>query len=271
MIVTYPPDFDRQKIVDISKTKDSITLYMRNMDFDSIRMVFLDNDKPIDTTYLRKGKKEAFTRLLSFQFNINNSYKLKPGTDLTIKANLPIDNFDPSLVSLKEDSTDISNFNLVKDTANSRLFTLLYRWKQTSNYTLTISDGAFTDIYGDKNKRVLRRFQLDKPENYSLLTLKVTVPDTGKQYVVELLNDQKNVLRSDIIRKNATIIYRNYLTGKYQVRVIYDDNKNGKWDSGNVKQRIQPENIWVDGSIITLRPNWEQETPITIPKEPTTP
>ncbi|MDB4901067.1 MAG: hypothetical protein JWQ63_348 [Mucilaginibacter sp.] len=269
--ILYPPDFDKQKIVDISKTKDTAILYMRNMDFDSIRVAVLDNNKPLDTTSLRKGKKESFTRVLSFQFNINTDLKLKPGTELTLKANFPVNTFDASLIALKEDSTDVSNFNLVRDTTNLKLFTLLYRWKQNANYTLTINEGAFTDIYGDKNRRVLRRFQVDKPENYSLLTLKVTVPDTAKQYIVELLDDQQHLLRSDLIHKNINIAYKNYLTGKYRVRVVYDENKNGKWDSGNVKQKVQPENIWVNDAAITLRPNWEQETPIAIPKEPTTP
>jgi hypothetical protein len=272
LVVTYPPGFDNQKIVDFSKTKDTATVFMRNMDFDSIRMVLFDNNKPLDTFYKKKGRKESFQRFLTFQYNINRDDNLKPGTDLTIKTNLPIETFDPSLISLKEDSTEVSNFTILKDPVDTRLFTLKYRWKQNDNYTLTINESAFTDIYGDKNKRLpLRRFKVDKPENYSVLNLVVTVPDTSKAYIVELLNEQKTLLRSDVIRKSTTISYKNYITGKYRVRVVYDDNKNGVWDSGNVKRRIQPENIWVDETIITLRPNWEQDIPITIPKEPVTP
>lgn len=270
--VTYPADFDRQKIVDISKTKDTAIVFMRNMDFDSIRMVILDNNKPVDTIYKKKGRKEAFQRNLSFQYNINSNDKIKPGSDLIIRTNFPTETVDQSLISLKEDSTEVSNFTIQKDTADLRKFTLKYRWKQLDNYTLTISEGAFTDIYGDKNKRApLKRFQVDKPENYSVLNLAFTVPDTGKSYVVELLNDQKNVLRTDVITNNTTLSYKNYITGKYHVRVIYDDNKNGKWDSGNVKRKIQPENIWIDETVITLRPNWEQDIPISIPKEPVIP
>ncbi|MDP9048740.1 MAG: hypothetical protein M3N14_11425, partial [Bacteroidota bacterium] len=269
--VTYPPDFDRQKIVAFSKTKDTALVFMRNMDFDSLRMVFFDNNNPIDTIYKKKGRKEAFSRFLTFQYNINNEGKLKPGSDLSIKTTLPVENIEQSLISLKEDSAEVSNFTIQKDTSDLRLFTLKYRWKQSANYTLTINEGAFTDIYGDKNKRAPKRFQVDKPENYSVLNLTFTVPDTARSYVIELINDQKNVLRTDVIRKNTTLIYKNYITGKYQVRVVYDDNKNGKWDSGNVKRKIQPENIWVDETIITLRPNWEQDVPITIPKEPVNP
>ena len=231
---------------------------------------FLDNNKPLDTIFLRKGKKESFQRTLSFNYNLSSD-KLKPGTDFTIKANLPIDNFDPSLVTLKEDSTEVSNFTLEKDSTDARYIKLKYRWHQANNYTLVIGEAAFTDIYGDKNKRTTRHFNVDKPENYSLLTLSVTLPDTGKSYIVQLMNDQKQLLRSDVIHKTGQLVYKNYLTGKYAVRVIYDDNNNGKWDSGSVKLRTQPENIWVDQDIITLRPNWEQVTPISVPKEPSTP
>ena len=121
-----------------------------------------------------------------------------------------------------------------------------------------------------KIKATHRPFTADNPENYSLLTLTVTVPDTGKSYIVQLLNEKKQVLKSDIIHKKTVLNYKNYITGKYTVRVTYDDNNNGKWDSGSVKQKLQPENIWVDPDIIPLRPNWEQQTAINVPKEPTT-
>jgi len=270
--IHYPQGFDSKKIVFISKTKDTAIVYNRNMDFDSIRVSILDNNKPLDTIYLRKGRKETFIRTILFQYNINGNGTLKPGSPLIMKSLMPIETFDPALIELKEDSTDITNFILVRDTADLRVFTINYRWKQRANYQLTFGEGAFTDIYGGKSKRLpIKRFQLDKVENYGQLNLAITVPDTGKQYIVELLDDRRALLHSDIIRKNTTLFYKNYLAGKYRVRVIYDDNKNGHWDSGNVKRRKQPENIWVDETVIPLRPNWEQTIPIAIPKEPITP
>jgi hypothetical protein len=268
--IVYPAALDNQKIVEISKTKDTAIVYMKNMAFDSIRVAILDDNKPIDSTSLRKGKKESFQRSLLFTYDLSADYKLKPGTPFVIKANYPIDSFDPTLIFLKEDSTDVTNFTIERDSLNQKLFNLKYRWKQSANYVLTIDEGAFTDIYGDKNKRAIRKFQLDKPENYSQLTLNITVPDTGRAYIVELLNSQQSVIRKTIIHENSSIVYKNFITSKYYVRVIYDDNNNGKWDSGNVKRKVQPEHIWADKEVITLRPNWEQNTPIIIPKEPPT-
>jgi uncharacterized protein (DUF2141 family) len=268
--VNYPPDFDKYKIVDFSKTRDTAILYMTNMAFDSLSVSFLDNNKPIDTVYLKKGKKEAFQRTLTFQYN-TSSDKLKPGTDFYIRANYPIADFDASLVSLKEDSTDVSNFTLQKDSADTRRIKVIYRWRQSPTYTLTIDENAFTDVYNDKNKGARKIFSIDKPENYSQLNLTVTIPDSGKSYIVRLLNEHEYLVRSDIIHKNTTLVYKNYLAGKYRLSVVYDDNGNGKWDSGNVKHKLQPENIWVDQEIITVRPNWEQTTPISIPREPVIP
>lgn len=270
--VLYPADINDQKYVEFSKTKDTASVFVKYMNFDSLRVAVYDNGKPVDTTFLKKQLKETFTRVFQFKYNISNE-KLKPGNDLKIYSNLPIDNIDASQITLKEDSIGLgsSDYTLQKDTGGVKSLTLKYRWRQNAKYELVFAAGAFTDIYGDKNKYSFKRFTVDKPENYSSLTLKVTVPDTSKAYVVELLNEQKVVLQSDPITKNKSVAYKGILTGKYVVRVIYDENRNGKWDSGNVHLKKQPENIWINEKEIVLRPNWEAEEPIIVPKERITP
>lgn len=270
--ITYPPGLDDQKVVDFGTKNDTALLYMRNMDFDSVRVAFFENKKPIDTIALHKGRKETYVRNMTVGYNLNSDGRLKPGTELTVSSNYPIDRFDQNLFVLSEDSIPTSNFEIIKDTTNIKKLRFKYQWKQGSNYILTINEGGVTDMYGDRNKKTPpKRFTIDKPENYGTLTLKVTVPDTSKQYLVELLNDQKQVLRMDVITKNSSIVYRNYITAKYHIRVTYDDNRNGKWDSGNVKKGLQPEPIWVYNKDILLRANWEAEEPLDIPKEPVTP
>jgi hypothetical protein len=265
--VIYPPALDNQKIYEISKTKDTALVFMRNMDFDSLRVAIYDNNKPVDTIYQLKGRKESFVRVLSFKYGINRDNRLKPNTDLRVTANLPIESFENGLIALSQDSVNVTNFTIQKDTSNTRSVLIKYRWRVGSKYQLVLNEAAFTDIYGDKNKRTGINFEADKPENYSQLTLQVTIPDSSKRYVVELMDEAKTIVRSDPISKSTSIVYKNYLTGKYRVRIIYDDNRNGRWDSGNVRQKSQPENIWLYEKEITLRPNWEAEEPITIPKE----
>jgi uncharacterized protein (DUF2141 family) len=268
--IIYPEGLDQQKLLDIAPTRDSVTVYSKNMDFDSIRVAFFDNGKPVDTTSLRKGRKESFTRNLNFRFNVNTMSELKPGNDLKIIGNLPIESFEQGLITLKEDSNMV-NFTLAKDTGSSKRMTLKYRWKQKAAYELTLNESAFTSIYGDKNKKQIRKFRLATPESFSNLSLTVNVPDSARSYVVEFLSEQKQVLRSDVITKKTKLNYLNYYVGKFTIRVVYDANKNGKWDSGSIADKKQPENIWVYDKVFTLRPNWDTEEVVEIPHEVVTP
>lgn len=268
--ILFPAALDKDKIVDFNKTLDTAYVFMKNMDFDSIRVEFSQNKVPIDTVSLRKSRKEAFDHNITLKYNTTFDNKIKAGTTLVATSSAPIQTIDNSLITLNEDSTNVSNYTLTKDTATMRRLIFNYKWKPNSRYDLIFNEGALTSIYGDKNKKFLKQFQLDKPDNYGPLTLKVTVPDTSKGYVIELMDNQKNVVHRDPITKSGNVVYKNYPVGKYYVRVIYDDNKNGKWDSGNVKKRIQPENVWIYQKEITLRSNWEAEEPIEIPKEPST-
>jgi hypothetical protein len=269
--ILYPPALDREKFVYFNKTKDTVGIYMRNMDFDSIRVSFLQNGKPLDTIPLHKLRRETYTRNFSLQYNTTADNKLKPLTNLVITSNLPIQSFDQSLITFNEDSTNVSNYTLTQDTGNLKKLTLKYAWKQNSRYQLVYNEGALTDIYGDKNKKLTEIFQEDSPNNYGQLALKVTVPDTSKAYVVELLNDKKTVVHSDPVTTNTTLNYKNYPVGKYTVRVVYDANRNGRWDSGNVKKKLYPESTWIYNKDITLRSNWDAEETLAIPKEPVIP
>ena len=262
---------DAQKLVEFSKKRDSAFVYMRNMDFDSLKIVISENNKPIDTTTLRKGRKEAFKNTLLITTSADNGNLLRPGTDLEIYTNSPISSYLPSLISLKEDADYVINYTLVKDTANTKHLTLKYRWKPKATYLLSFADGAITGFWNEQNKKVDKRFVLDNKENYSGLNLTVTFADTAKTYVIELLNENSNnVLRTNVVTKNKTVIdYTNLPVAKYKVRVVYDTNKNGKWDSGSISQNRQPENIWANPKLIVVRKNFEPQEAISIPPEAT--
>ena len=44
---------------------------------------------------------------------------------------------------------------------------------------------------------------------------------------------------------------------KYMIRVTYDENGNGKWDTGNYLQKIQPEKVKLFTKEIDILANWE--------------
>ncbi|WP_448701800.1 Ig-like domain-containing protein [Mucilaginibacter sp. AW1-3] len=260
------PKLDAQKIVDFSPTADTAMIYLKDMTFDSVKVSFLDKDKPLDTLTLKRSKRDSYKRTIALQYN-SSFDKLKPGTDLTFTANYPIESIDLSRIIMMEDSNEVNDYTLVRDPSNLKKFSLKYRLRQNRNYTLVFNIGTFTDIYGDRNVAIKKQFSVDKTENYSKLTLNISVPDSSKNYIVQLLTPDNQVLRNDIITKSTAVDYNGFPTGKYKVRVIYDENRNGKWDTGNLKEKTQPENIWIYKPVITLRSNWEVEEAVDIPKE----
>ncbi|EHQ27329.1 Ig-like domain-containing protein [Mucilaginibacter paludis] len=259
------PALDAEKIVEFSKKADTATIYLKTLTFDSVKVSFLSGDKPLDTITLRRGQRETYKRKVTLDYNLS-SEKLRPGTELLIKASYPIENIDPTRITLTEDSVEVNDFNFQRDVNDAKKFTVKYKWRPGKQYNLAFNEGTFTTIYGDKNTRLVKHFELEKPESFGMFTLRMTVPDTG-QYVVQLLNSNDIELRSDIITKNTSLVYKNFYTGKYHLKVIYDANHNGKWDTGSIKKLTQPENIWIYKKDITLRPNWEDTIDIEIPKE----
>jgi len=54
--------------------------------------------------------------------------------------------------------------------------------------------------------------------------------------------------------------------GDYELRVLYDRNKNGKWDPGQFfGKHIQPELVKPVGRKVTIKSNWENEFDIQAP------
>ncbi len=261
---------DAQKLVEINKTRDSIHVYSKNMDFDSLKMAVYENGKPLDTLTFRKSRRESYQRNFSLTYNISQGGAIKPGADLIINANMPIDSYTQSMITLMEDSAKV-NFQLQRDTSTQKRLLLKYRFKPKVTYKLTFTEGALTDLFADKLKRTQKTFVLDNAENYSELTMRIAVPDTGKSYIIELMaanTDERVVVRTERITRNTAIIYKMIPAGKYQLKVSYDANKNGKWDAGSVSSKTQPENVWLNPTIYTIRPNWSDEQTIQIPPEP---
>ncbi|MGI4022679.1 MAG: Ig-like domain-containing domain [Janthinobacterium lividum] len=259
-----------QKIVEFNKQADTARLYLRNMDFDSINVAILSANKALDTITLRKGKKETFKRNLAISNNLSGG-TLKPKTDLHLISNFPVESTNEAQLVLSEDSVPKYGFTLEKDTSSLRTYTFKYPWKADKNYQVLMNEGTFIDIYGNKNKKTTVSFRLNKEENYSTMIFDVNAPDTAKTYLFQLLNADRKVIKSMRFNRNGKLTFSNYSIGKYRVRVVYDLNRNGIWDTGNLKNRTLPEPIWYYSKELSLRANWEMNETIVVPKSATSP
>lgn len=263
--IVSPDSLNLNKRVRFNNNRDSALIWVSHLTFDSIKMNIHNRDSLIDSIVMRRPSNDRYTRTILISDNLNRN-RVNNVKHIELRASIPTQQVNRSMVELTEDSVRINNFQLIRDSLNDRNTTIRYNWKAERNYVLTLQEEAFVGYFGEKNDLTRIQFTMDEGDRYGHLSFNFSVPDTSSQYIVQLMDEeQKNIHQTDYITGETNIVYRNYIEGKYKIRVIYDENGNGRWDVGNMKNNVQPERIWYYDKTFNIRPNWEQEEKITIP------
>lgn len=264
--VIDPPALDAGKLYQFNATNDSLRVWLSDMSFDSTKLVISDEGKALDTIKFTRGKKDTYVKNLMAADNLEGSF-LNPNKPLRLTFNLPVDKVDQTKIKLREDSVNRNNLVLVKDTSDFLSYQVRYRWINKKKYEIKFEEGAFTGPQGAKNKAFTKEFELNAPDNYGTLALKVVTSEPGKQYILQVIDNNKSIISTSTIQGDTSLTFTNYKAGIYYVRVIYDQNKNGKWDAGVVSKRLFPEKIYNEPKELSIKANWDRNETITIPKE----
>jgi uncharacterized protein (DUF2141 family) len=117
---------------------------------------------------------------------------------------------------------------------------------------------AFISIELDSSQQKSETVKPTKLEDTGIIFVAV---ETGAQYYfVQLLDKQLNIVQAKT--GSSRIAFEDVKPGEYQLRLVLDDNNDGKWSPGNFYDNKQPEEIIFyrndKGSpIVTLKANWE--------------
>lgn len=267
LTVTDPANIDLNKKVQFNKTNDTVKLWLADLSFDSIKVAIKDQGKTLATEKFSRGKRDTYTRTVQMTDNLESG-ALNPYKPLKLHFNFPIENIDINKITLLEDSIPRKGFTVTKDSADFLSYNFAYKWKPKEEYILVFGEGAATAIFNAKNKEIKKTFKLASSDDYGTLGLKITVEDTTKNYILQLVNEKKEqVVFSQSINTSKTITFTKYRQGIYFARIIYDTNKNGIWDTGDVLKGLQPEKIVYAPKELSIKANWDRNEELTIPKD----
>lgn len=131
-----------------------------------------------------------------------------------------------------------------------------YKWEPGTKYKLSIDSAALVGIYNEWNRPLTFEFTTKALEDYSALFLNVTgVTDSA---VVEIIGkDDKPVMSAPLVGGVAEFPYLQ--PGDIYARLYIDRNGNGKYDTGNLLENIQPEEVFYFPKKLTLKKNWDVE------------
>ncbi|MDE6490963.1 MAG: hypothetical protein K2L49_07370, partial [Muribaculaceae bacterium] len=132
-----------------------------------------------------------------------------------------------------------------------------YEWEPGAKYRLTIDSTAIVGIYGEWNRPIRHEFTVKNLEDYSSVVFNVEGLDSLPA-VAELLNtSDKPVASVPVVDGRATFVYVN--PGTYYARLYIDRNRNGEYDTGDLLQRRQPEEVYYYSKKLNLKKNWDME------------
>jgi len=259
-------DYLKKSTIKYSALGDSALIWSPELDYDSLKLGIYSNGGLINTVNINRNKREAYNRTPIIRDNTMGN-KLKPGMGLSLLFLMPAELIDSTKISLYSDSIKLGGWNVGKPVGLVQSLAILYPFKTGRNYTVRVSEGAIKGVSGLRNAAFSKTFMQDGLDSYGNLGLLVSLSDTSKSYVVQLLNEQKLIVKEDAITQASNLNYKTYPVGKYSVRVVLDENKNGRWDSGDLATNTQPEKVWFFEKTIGLRANWDLEEKIIIPAD----
>ncbi len=255
---------------------DSIRVNMRYLHTDTNDMRTFTNDtiyfnlkkmkkkgnKKVEKKKEEEGKDslDSIPQIQLLKFAAASSGTIDVYAPFRFRSEEPIDSINPAMIHLKQKIDTIWEdrgiVELKRDSASSILnYKVEYDWEPGGTYGITIDSLAITGIYGLYNGTISQEFKVKELEEYSNLFFKVNVTDSA---FVELLDKSDKVVRTAPV-ENGMVDLFNINPGEYYARLVLDANGNGKWDTGNYSQHLQPEEVYYFSKKLNLKQNWDIE------------
>lgn len=169
----------------------------------------------------------------------------------------PIDSVDMSKFQFytKQDSLKIpQDFELEKVEGKELVYRLYAEWQPDSAYYLVCDTGMFVNIYGKRSGLMQKTLKVGGMDSYS--TLFVELQNADSSAVVQLIDGQDKVVKTVVSENNKADFYF-IKPGKYYMRLFYDRNGNGVWDTGDYDLQQQPEEVYYYPNPMELKAQWE--------------
>ncbi|GIV35031.1 MAG: hypothetical protein KatS3mg031_2566 [Chitinophagales bacterium] len=182
--------------------------------------------------------------------------------------NLPLTHADLEKLLIEQDSPKLKIQPDSIFQSGLRNITLYFHRESNHRYTIIFPAGIFTDHLGRPNSKLT--WQARVAENENTGSLRILITGSAQQHYVLQLSDRqgRTVGKPYVFVEKADVVYKNLPAGSYQVAIVYDTNQNGRWDTGDLLKRIQPEKTYRSPERIAIRPNWEVEAELTLPVLP---
>src|SRR5690606_37483948 len=132
---------------------------------------------------------------------------------------------------------------------------IFFEKKEEENYSIELLPGALTDFFEKTNDTLQYSTNTRLASEYG--TLNLTLENINRfPVIVQMVDNKYNLVSQEYLTENKPVFFDELSPAKYFLRIIYDENQNGQWDTGSFLNRLQPEKIIYYPKQIEVRANW---------------
>jgi hypothetical protein len=262
----------------LSPENDTLITWLTGVHQDTLKVEVADGELVLDTLRFILHKRKRVIEKSRRQKKKEEKQKPKPKkkpklrytsnarggfpfySDISLKFETPIIDYDLSKIKiLHQRDTIIDTLDCkpyFKDPQYKMHLIIPTKFKEYEKYGLFIPDSVFYNIYGVSHDTIKQMFVTTEMREYGSLKLSVDFAEK-KPLIIQVLNSKNMVLFSQKLPESGKINYPYLKPGEYRIKAIRDENGNGKWDTGDYLQNVQPEKTYFIDKLIKIRANWD--------------
>lgn len=235
-----------------TKNKDSVQIFYPNVKMDSIQISITNGNYSKKFSTRLKKLKESDTLTISPKSGNILSFR----DAFVLKSTTPIVSIDESkIIFQNKDSIAVKFTSKYLDFEQEIAFD--FKKEENEKYSIKILPGAIKDFYDKANDTLKFNFGTKEISDYG--NLKINLTNVKRfPFIVELL-DKNEVLYKATSTKETSIYFETIEPRLYTIRIIYDDNSDNEWTTGNYLAKKQAEEIIYFPKLIDVRANWDVE------------
>ena len=267
------------KNVKINFTDKKDSMIYQQTDAKSIR-IFNSNQNYTDTVKVKISVTDSLDRVFTHEQKLK--FKEKPkkndgvkeeftmrtkpsnGEDIDLKEvgytftfTKPIKNYDLNKIEFMNDTLmrlPVMEKDITWNSEKTEIKIKVEGKKAKEFVRLKMTKGTFISVENDSTQKYVSTHPIRDSENYGTIGGEVKNPKK-KGFFVELLDEQYQFIQKlDNVLKYEFAFVK---AGTYYIRMIVDENRNGKWDAGDLEKNILPEIIKFSPDKIKLKQNFE--------------
>ena len=172
----------------------------------------------------------------------------------SLESNIPFETIDERLITVIDKDSLPVTFTTSLDTLNNHVL-LKFELKEEDSYSIQALPQAFTSFFEEVNDTLNYTIRTKAYSDYS--NVRVILNNAVYPMILQLTDKTDNVKYERIATTAGPVDFDLITPGVYYLRVIYDTNGNGEWDSGNYLEKQQPERISFYPKEIEARAGWD--------------